>query len=65
MERPSRAPERRLPQAVLELQQNAIFVEFAVALTLMFSIVALIYAMTVDASFADVVRDFAHRASAG
>jgi hypothetical protein len=65
MKRPSRAPERRVPQAVLELQQDAIFVELAVALSLVSSIVALIYAMTIDASFTDVVRDFAHRVSAG
>jgi hypothetical protein len=68
MERPPRAPERRLPRAVRELRHDAIFVEFAVALALVISIVALVYAMTVDTSFADfadVVRDFTGRVSAG
>lgn len=65
MERPSRAPERRFPRAVRELQHDAICVDFAVALALVFSIVALIYAMTVDTSFADVVRVFPGRVSAG
>jgi hypothetical protein len=65
MERPSRAPERRFPQAVRELQHDAVYVEFAVALALVMSIVALIYAMTVDTAFADVVRDFTGRVSAG
>jgi hypothetical protein len=65
MERPSRAPERRFPQAVRELQHDAVCDEFAVALALVLSIVALIYAMTVDTAFADVVRDFTGRVSAG
>ena len=65
MERPSRAPERRFPQAVRELQHDAVFVDFAVALALVLSIVALIYAMTADTSFADVVRVFAGHMSAG
>jgi hypothetical protein len=65
MERPSRAPERRFPQAVRELQYDAVCDVFAVALALVLSIVALIYAMTVDTSFADVVRDFTGRVSAG
>lgn len=65
MERPSRAPERRFPRAVRELQYDAVCVDFAVALALVFSIVALIYAMTVDTSFADVVRGFSGHVSAG
>jgi hypothetical protein len=65
MERPSFAPERRLPKAVRELQHDAVCVELGVALALVLSIVALIYAMTVDTSFAEVVRSFAHRVSAG
>jgi hypothetical protein len=65
MERPSRAPERRFPQAVRELRHEAVYVDFAVALALVLSIVALIYAMTADTSFADVVRVFAGHVSAG
>ena len=65
MERPSRAPERRFPQAVRELQHDAVCVDFAVVLALVLSIVALIYAMTVDTSFAEVVRVFSGRVSTG
>ena len=60
MKRPSRAPERRVPRAVLQLQQDAVFVELAVAVTLALSIFALVYALSaVDTSFAEVVRSFA------
>jgi hypothetical protein len=60
MERPSGAPERRLPRAVTKLRRDAIRLDFAVALTLALSIFALIYALSsVDTSFAEVVRSFA------
>jgi hypothetical protein len=65
MEGSPRAPERRFPQAVRELQDDAVRVEFAVALALVLSIAALVYAMTVVDSFAEVVRVFADRARAG
>ena len=65
MERSPDAPERRLPAAVRALQRDAIFIEFAVALALVLSIVALIYIMSTDSSVADVVRDFTESVSAG
>jgi hypothetical protein len=61
MDRSPNSTTRRFPQAVRALRRDEICVEFVVALSLVASTVALIFAMSVDTSFAEVVRHFAGR----
>jgi hypothetical protein len=55
METSPRAPERRLPAAVLELQRESAFVQIIVAAVLVLSIMALVYAMSVDTALVSEV----------
>ena len=55
METSPREPERRLPAAVLELHRESAFVQIIVAAVLVLSIMALVYAMSVDAALVSEV----------